>query len=63
MPKLDFLHMAAWTSMGICSHPWLLRFRFLFASRVLPVVLLVAAAALLLLLVVGAAAVTADVAV
>ena len=29
----DFSHMAAWTSMGIYSHTWLLRVRFLLASR------------------------------
>ena len=35
MLKLDFSHMAAWTSMCIYSHPWLLRFRFLLANRLL----------------------------
>ena len=28
MPKLDSSHMAAWTSVSIYSHPWLLRSRF-----------------------------------
>ena len=28
-------HLAVWTSVGIYSHPWLLRFRLLLASRLL----------------------------
>ena len=33
VPKLDFSHMAAWSSVGIYSHPRLLRPRFELASR------------------------------
>ena len=35
MPKLEFSHMAVWNCIGVCSHAWLLRLRFLIASRLL----------------------------
>ena len=31
--KLEFWHMAVWTSVGIYGHLWLLRSCFLLASR------------------------------